>query len=289
MVILAALGSALAYSVAMVLQQRSAEQVAPGFSLRPRLLVELMRRRWWLVGIAANVVAFGLRAAALDHGSLVLVQPLVLSGLVLALVLESVVVRRPVTRPELAAGGALVVGLALFLVAASPSRGLTSPPARSWLVLAIVMAPLVAIGLIAAGREAGERRAAWLAFAGAFFLAATAALTKQTAATWSDGLGPFLSSWPVYALIGVAGIAVILTQSAFQAGPLRAALPVLSVVEPLTSIAIGAAVFHERVATSGWARAGQLGGLVLLMAGVVSLTRRPTMPAVASSSGTMTP
>ncbi|MDQ1521410.1 MAG: hypothetical protein QOI55_2483, partial [Actinomycetota bacterium] len=235
MVIVAALGSALAYAVAMVLQQRSAAEVAPDLSLRPRLVIALMRQRWWLVGIAVNVVAFGLRAVALDRGSLVLVQPLVLSGLVFALVLESVVARQPVTRAELAAGAALVLGLAVFLVAASPSRGSTSPAVRSWLVLAAVITPFIVVGVVAARRAAGDRRAAWLAFAGAFLLAATAALTKQTAAALSHGVGHALTSWAPYTLVGVGGVAVILTQSAFQAGPLRASLPVLSVVEPLTS------------------------------------------------------
>jgi hypothetical protein len=180
-----------------------------------------------------------------------------------------------------------VLGLALFLVAASPSRGLTSPAVRSWLVLAVVVAPLVTIGVVAARGATGARRAAWLAFSGAFFLAATAALTKQTAAALSDGLGHTLTTWAPYALIGVGGVAVILAQSAFQAGPLRASLPVLSVVEPLTSIGIGALVFHERVATSGSARVAQLCGLVLLMLGVVSLTRRSTLPSTRQPSGTM--
>jgi hypothetical protein len=70
------------------------------------------------------------------------------------------------------------------------------------------------------------------------------------------------------------------TQSAFQAGPLRASLPVLSVVEPLASIAIGAWVFDEQVATSVLARAGEVSGFALLATGILMLTAdtRATQP-----------
>ncbi|MCU1427504.1 MAG: integral rane protein [Actinomycetia bacterium] len=290
MVVVAALGSALAYALAMMLQHQSAQQVDSTLSLRPGLVVALLRRRWWLAGIAANLVAFALRAFALGHGSLVFVQPLVLSGLVFALALESMISHRPVSRREMLAGATLVAGLAVFLVAASPGRGRTTAAARSWLVLGAAITPLIALGLVAARRTIGERRAAWLAFAGAFLLAAVAALTKQSAAALSHGLMHALTDWAPYALVVVGGLGVLLTQSAFQAGALRASLPVLSIVEPLTSIAIGESVFHERIATSTPARAAQVIGLVFLMVGVASLTRSAS-PVVnpVNESGTMAP
>ena len=76
---------------------------------------------------------------------------------------------------------------------------------------------------------------------------------------------------------------MLVTQSAFQAGPLRASLPVLSVVEPLASILIGAWLFEEHIATSLSARTGEVTGLLLLTAGVLALTTRPavgTLPTI---------
>src|SRR6266516_4274769 len=125
MVIVLALAAAVAYAVAMVLQRRTARDVDPALSLRPSLVTTLARRRAWQLGLAVNGVAFVLRAGALARGSLVLVQPLVLSGLVFALLLDSDGERGP---RELAAAGALVAGLSLFLISAAPSTGVTSPP-----------------------------------------------------------------------------------------------------------------------------------------------------------------
>ena len=81
MVIVLALGAAVTYALAMVLQRRTARDVDPALSLRPSLVTTLARRRAWQLGLAVNGVAFVLRAGALARGSLVLVQPLVLSGL----------------------------------------------------------------------------------------------------------------------------------------------------------------------------------------------------------------
>ena len=64
MVLAAAIGAALFYGLAMVLQQRSAAEVDPAASLRPRLLTELAHRPVWLAGIAVNGAAFLLRLVA---------------------------------------------------------------------------------------------------------------------------------------------------------------------------------------------------------------------------------
>jgi hypothetical protein len=62
-------------------------------------------------------------------------------------------------------------------------------------------------------------------------------------------------------------------QSAFQAGPLSAAVPVVSVVEPLASIATGAALFHERVASQRGAPVVEVLALALMVAGILAVTR----------------
>src|SRR6266545_5966317 len=123
MVLVTALGAAVAYALARVLQQRSARGTDPAVSLRPQLLGQLARQRWWLVGVGCNVIAFGLRALALAHGSLVLVQPLLLSGLVFALVLETRLDGRPFTGFATKSSLALVGGLSLFAVVAAPTTG----------------------------------------------------------------------------------------------------------------------------------------------------------------------
>jgi hypothetical protein len=276
MVLVAALASALAYAVAMVLQQRSARTVPAAASLRPDLVVELLRRRVWLVGIGCNLAAFGLRGLALSAGSLAVVQPVVLLGLLFALLIEARSERRALTSREAAGSLALVVGLATFVLAAAPGPGRTDVPAVDWLVLAAVVGGAALPAVAWASRRTGERRASGLALAGALLLALTTALTKQVADdVAAHGTGA-ATSWAPYALLVVGALAVLVTQSALQAGPLRASLPVISVVEPLTSVLVGAWVFREQLATSAVARAGELSGLLLLGLGAVLLTTRPT-------------
>jgi drug/metabolite transporter (DMT)-like permease len=274
MVVLVALASAGAYAVAMVLQQRSARTVPDDAALRPSLMVQLMRRRVWLVGMAFNVVAFGLRGFALGQGSLAVVQPVVLMGLFFALLLETRIDHRPFTLREGAGSLALVAGLTLFVLAAGPTDGVNAPATMDWLMLAAVVGSAALLAVAAATRHVGEVRAAWLAAGGALLLALTAALTKLVADDIAQHELGVLRLWSPYALLAVGGVGMVVTQSAFQAGSLRASLPVLSVVEPLASILIGAWVFEEHIATSLTARLGEVSGLALLAAGVVVLTTR---------------
>ena len=275
MVIVAALGSAFAYAVAMVLQQRSARTVPAEASLRPGLVVQLLRRKVWLLGVACNLVAFGLRGLALSGGSLAFVQPVVLTGLIFALLIETQVERRPFTSPEAAGSLALVGGLTLFVLAADPSNGRPDHQSVDWLVLGAVVGGAALLAVAWASRLTDDVRAAGLACGGALLLALTAALTKVVADQAAGDLVDVARSWELYALVVVGGLAVLVTQSAFQAGPLRASLPVLSVVEPLASILVGAWVFEEHIATSLVARVGEVSGLLLLVVGVVLLTTRP--------------
>lgn len=279
MVVLVALASAGAYAVAMVLQQRSARTVPDGASLRPSLMVQLCRRRVWLLGLACNFVAFGLRGAALGQGSLAVVQPVVLMGLFFALLLETRIDRRPFTMREGVGSLALIGGLTMFVLAAAPTDGQTDPPTMDWLVLAAVVGAGALLAVTGAARQARELRAAWLACGGALLLALTAALTKLVAEDVARHELGVVRLWSPYALVAVGGVAMLVTQSAFQAGPLRASLPVLSVVEPLASILIGAWVFEEHIATSLTARVGEFSGLALLAAGVMVLTTRPELEA----------
>lgn len=278
MVIAAALGAALSYAIAMVLQHRGAQQAAPESSMRPRLFVDLVRRRTWVLGIGVNVIAFGLRAVALGGGSLVVVQPLVLSGLVVALVIETILSGRRFTARDATASIAVIGGVSLFLLAASPTRGHTSATISSWLVLAAVVSPVVVAAIVVGVGAVRARKAAALAVAGGVLLAATAALTKQVAAGFSDDRLAVFGTWSPYGLLAVGFAGTLMAQSAFQAAPLRASLPVLNVVEPIASILIGALVFREQLAHSTLARAAALTGLAVLITGVVSLSRAVSDP-----------
>jgi hypothetical protein len=102
----------------------------------------------------------------------------------------------------------------------------------------------------------------------------TAALTKAAAHLFGSGGFPELvTSWEAYALLAFGLLGMLLAQSAFQAGPLDASLPVLTVVDPIVSIFIGALVLGEGIA-NGWGPTVLEGiGLAIVTVGVFVLSR----------------
>jgi hypothetical protein len=128
--------------------------------------------------------------------------------------------------------------------------------------------------VVAAQGRSSRQRAALLAAAAATTYGITAALTKAAAhLLGSGGIPELVTSWEAYALLGFGLLGMLLTQSAFQSGPLDASLPVLTVIDPVVSIFIGALVFGEAIA-SGWlATPLEAIGLAVVTVGVVLLSR----------------
>ena len=276
MVVVIALGSACCYAAATALQQRSARQ-ATAAGLHPRLLVDLAHRPLWQLGVAANVAAYGLQFLALGRGSLVLVQPLLVSALLFALPLGALLSRARLHRREWIGAVAIVAGLSSFLSVAAPARGRTTISFGAWAFLAAACTvPIVVV--VAASRHRDERQRAMLLAAGAGLLfALMAALTKVNASLARAGLRELLGHWPPYALLAVGGAAVLVVQSAYQAGPLSASLPVIMVVEPLASVGIGTYLFHEQLGRHGLAPLAEIAGLAAIVAGIVVLARSPVV------------
>jgi drug/metabolite transporter (DMT)-like permease len=83
-VYLLSLLSAFAFALGSVLQQRGTLQTKAAEG-DPRFLVEIIRKPVWLLGGALQACGWVLQAAALDRGSLVIVQSLCALSLVFAL------------------------------------------------------------------------------------------------------------------------------------------------------------------------------------------------------------
>jgi hypothetical protein len=285
-VVIVSLGSALAYALASVLQQYAAVQAPESDALRMSLLFRLARRPVWLFGILADIGGFVLQFIALGHGSLVLVQPLLVCGLLFALPLGKVFARMGMpTRAEWMGAGLTVAGLAVFLVVANPGEGSTSATALGWTIVTVSTAVPAAALTVSARFTTGPLRASLLATAAGFIYGLTAAYTKTVAhvVTANPGsvahlAGHVVRSWEVYA-IAITGLAsMILAQSAFQAGPLGWSLPALTVVDPVVSIIVGAVAFGEYVDASVGALTIQAVSLIVMAVGVVIVARPPAGP-----------
>lgn len=266
--------AALLYATASVLQHRAAVAAPLERSIRAGLLTHLVRRPWWLAGVAADGLAFVVQFIALGHGPLVVVQPLLVSGLLFALPLGAWVSGRHIQAREMWAGAAVVVGLTALLLSANPGNGRSDARPGVWVML--LVATLVPVGILVtvAERRPGLKAPLLAASAGALY-GLTAALTKTTAHLLGLGLGHVLGSWQPYALIPAGIVGMVLCQSAFQAGPLGASLPLLTAVDPLVSIAIGVTAFHEHIDQDPLVVVAEVLGLVLMVGGVLALAGSP--------------
>ena len=113
----------------------------------------------WLVGLACDLGAFLLQFWALDHGALVLVQPLLVSGLLFALPLGALISKERMRRDDWMGAALVVVGLSAFLIVAQPDRGSADAAPRVWIMLVPVVLATVGLLIFAAQRSKGSRRA----------------------------------------------------------------------------------------------------------------------------------
>ena len=114
--------AALSYALSNVLQQHEAEQVAEDKTLKLGLIAQLADRPRWLVGMGADVGGYVFEAIALGTGTLVLVEPILATSLLLSLFLGATINRRRVDRVGWAAVVALVFGVSLFLLVVAPTK-----------------------------------------------------------------------------------------------------------------------------------------------------------------------
>ena len=269
-----ALSASLLYALASVLQHRAAIAQPAEHSLRLGLLTRLVRKPLWVIGIACDGLAYLLQFVALGHGSLVLVQPLLVCGLLFALPLGAWLAGTRMERREWYAAFALVGGLSLFLVVAAPGNGHAEVSNQAWILLFLCCGGAAAALVVGARGRPNRQRAALLAGAAGMTYGITAALTKAAAHLFGSGGFPeLLTNWEAYALLGFGLLGMLLAQSAFQAGPLDASLPVLTVVDPIVSIFIGALVLGEGIATGWGPTLLEAIGLAVLTVGVFVLSR----------------
>lgn len=261
-----AVASALFIAVGIVVRQRSTMGVPNEHGVSGAMATALVRRPLWWAGTGVAIGGYVLQALALSRGSLLLVQPVLVSSLLFALPLSARLAHRRVTRSEWVWAVLLTVAIAVFVVMGNPRPGYARPPGLSWGLVAAVALPVVVGCVLGAARTLGRTRAVLLAVAVAILFGVVAVLTKASVLRLAHGGLPHLLSVPTpYVLAVVALAATVLQQSAFHAGALQASVPTMIVLEPLIAVTIGMTVLGEHLAVGG------AGALALALAVVVML------------------
>lgn len=269
-----ALFAAFSNALATVLQRRASLTVPQSGGFRFGLVLDLVRRPLWLGGILAVIAAGVGQAVALATGALSLVQPLFVLELPLALLIASLMARSRLPGAVWLAVAAVVAGLGVVLVAASPAGNRTHVPLDRWVLTLPACAGAVAV-LAVAGlrRPPGRMRAGCLGAATAVCYALTAALMKSAVhVLGAGGAGAFLTAWETYAFAAAGICAVLLLEHAMQVGPLVASQPALTLGDAGVSIALGVLLYEEHLRAHWWLLP-QLLGLALICAGVLALAR----------------
>jgi hypothetical protein len=287
LVVALTLASAFAFAVSTNLKHVSATQVAtqvpdlPHYRARAvgRFVRASLAHPLWLGGIAADVVGLGLQVLALHLGALAVVQPLLVSGLLFALLLRRRE-GRPVSSREVAWAIVLASCLVAFLFLVGTANG-ASPheaPDRLPALAAGAAGILVAIiCLVLAHRlRPAANSAALIGIAVGVTYAASASLLKAVTDIALRGPVAVLTSWQVYAVVIVGVIGLLLNQLAFQAGPLTASLPAIATVDPLLSIVVGVLIYDEHIRRGPWSGTGLFALMLLLAAAVIELGKVDT-------------
>jgi drug/metabolite transporter (DMT)-like permease len=259
-----ALLAALAFALGSVLQQKGTLETDAGEG-DPRFLTQILRRPVWLAGAACQSSGWVLQAAALDRGSLIVVQSLTTLSLVLALPLGARLTNQQISPRVCLGAAAMVVGIIVFLTVGSPSGGTTSPSTTAWWVAGTSSAAAVAVLLLFGRSRSGATKALLFGSAAGVCYAMQVSVTKQFVTLVGGGIATYLTSWTIYVLIASALFGFVLQQSALKTGVLAPAMASSNAVTLFMSVLLGITVFDETLHGGGHRLAGILGLLIALL------------------------
>ncbi len=271
-IVFAALSAASSACSALLQRLAVVDRAGPARSAW-RTAIDLVRQPVWVLGAFFLVSTFAFQALALYFGPLSVVQPVLVLELTFTLGLRAFLLHDSIAPGTWSAALIICVGLAAFLVLASPSQDTHVPTAGQW-ILAVGSRGLAVLVLLLLSRYGSPtRRAALFGAATAIVWSVDAAFVKQTVDVLARGgvLG-LLTHWPVYAMATTGVLGTILLQGAYAVGPLAASQATLLIVDPLASIALGIELFGEHLRTGSGYLFGGVVSLAVLGAGVVLLS-----------------
>lgn len=261
----------------------------------------LKQPRWWL-GSTLAIAGYVFQVAALAFGTLLLVQPLLVMKLMLTLPLAAKVNGRRISKSETAWSVALTFAVATLVLLGKPAAGSTNIPTHLW-GWALAAGGVVMCGLYAAAvrwpntgtgsNSAADKenrgvlrqnpKALLLGTATGWLYGFVALLSKSVIDIYvNHGLVKLLLAWELWLLIALALIGVGLQQAAFNAGPLQASLPAMTVVEPIVAFTLGYIVLGEHFQAVGAQWIALAIALATMIAATIALAARP---AEASATG----
>jgi drug/metabolite transporter (DMT)-like permease len=266
----AALGAAVLFGIAAILQAVGSRRVPTESELDPRRFVKfvlaLLRQPPFVAALALNLCGFGLHFVALRLLPLYLAQAGIAASLVVTALLATRLMSDQLSPLEWSAVVAVCVGLGLL--AASAGHAGDSARHHNLTVGIIVGLVVIAVlGAVASRSQHGVSTAllgflAGLGFAG---VAISARLLEDSS------IGDLLRGPTTYTLPISGGLAFIIYSLALQRGSVTLATTPMIALQTITPAAVGVFVLDDAV-RSGWSTAA-IGGFTLSAIGSLILVR----------------
>lgn len=256
--------SVICSAVGIVAQTVAARRVESRTRLDPGILTRLFTDRLYLMGFAAQVLAFGFAFLARATLPLFLVQAGSSTAVGLATAIGAVVLRWRIRAAEIAALGVMAAGLLLLVAAAQPAPSSAMPVGLGFALLGAL--PVVVGVAIFAARLRGGRSAVALGVLAGIAWAVLAIASRPLAE------GPLLSL-PLEPLAWLMVAAAVVGQSlmaaALQRGSTTSVMASMDSTTTVVSSVVGLAFLGDLVVAGRepWVAAG----LVLIVAGVSTM------------------
>lgn len=281
---LAATGNALAN----VMQRKASLEQPADRAFGPALLLDLVRQPTWLIGFGGLVGSFVLQAVALGLGQLSAVEPIITLEVPLTLLVASRIFRARLGASEWAAILVMTAGMIVLVAVLDPRPGNETNVSDLTYAAAGGGTAATILALVLAGQRGRAMwRTACLGAAAGTSFGLTATLIKETIAEdQKRGLLGVVTTWQTYAAISFGILGLVLVQWALHTGPLLAAQPGFTLMDPIVSILWGVLVFNEATRSGLWLIPATLGAIAVGI-GIVVLARSPLLAETTRTDGTV--
>ncbi len=279
-----ALVASFANALASICQRLGVEDAPEGRGPSVGLVRHMVARPVWLLGFVIMALGYVAQAVALHLGELNVVQPILVSELVILVFLLWLWYSTALRFRDLAAAVATAVGLGVFLFISSPSAGSKVPSDALWLTVGVVILVVVAAFVLSARTGPAWRRALLLGAGASVGFALLSAITKSMTNLLIAGWGPLFSSWQLYALASIGLGSFVIMQSAFQVGPFAASQSTLILVNPFVAIIIGYVLFGETLRGGPLHVSLEVLSLAVMVIGAIGLATSPLVANVHDES-----
>jgi hypothetical protein len=278
--IAAAVGASLLYNTSIALQALEARKEPGELALRPSLIGRLIRNRRWLGATGIGLLGWPLEIVALLLAPLTVVQPCLVSGLILLLWLGATKLGEAPGWREIVAVGAIIAGIA-GVAWAAPERT-TDHAATGVIVLAMVLVAIpIALPYAMRGRAAAAGFIAVIG-AGAGY-AWTAIASKLLTDELAAGALIVAAAWLATA-IASEGLALLSEMSALQRRPATHVAPVMFAVQILLPVLLAPLIFGESWGGTPLGGAALVAFMAAAVCGTVLLAGSKAVGAVIESA-----